>query len=144
LRKRLTATLLLGGHLLFAFPPVAALATPAPPAGPPATGSDHALSYDDHYRCMYHCAERGYGRDDRYRQDRYGYDRYRSDRDRSDRYRHDNRVYHNGECWYHDDGGWHRCGYRRYRYDGGPYSGGYGYDSRGSGYDSHRHHPRDG
>ena len=67
LRKRLTATLLLGGHLLFAFPPVAALATPAPPAGPPATGSDHALSYDDHYRCMYHCAERGYGRDDRYR-----------------------------------------------------------------------------
>jgi hypothetical protein len=112
MRKPLTAALLLGGHLLLAsLTPVVATAAPAPGAGPPATESYHALDSgcygcgdpyhgrDDHYRCMYHCAERGYGRPD-------GYDRSRYD----DRYRQD-RVYHNGECWSHDSRGWHRCGY---------------------------------
>jgi hypothetical protein len=97
MRKPLTAALLLGGHLLLAsLTPVVATAAPAPGAGPPATESYHALDSgcygcgdpyhgrDDHYRCMYHCAERGYGRPD-------GYDRSRYD----DRYRQD-RVYHNG------------------------------------------------
>ncbi|HTC80872.1 MAG TPA: hypothetical protein VK848_05015 [Acidimicrobiia bacterium] len=120
MRKRLTAPLLLAGHFLLTLTPVAAMAAPAQPAaGPPATGSYHALhdgcyddgcrdpydsGYDhygdDHYRCMYHCQER-YG---------FGYDRYRYDRYR---YGHrDNRAYHNGQCWAHDDRGWHRCGYR--------------------------------
>ena len=103
--KRLFAALLLGG-LLLGLTPTAAVA------------------YDDHYRCMYHCQDRGYGRDG------YGNRRY-------DRYRQ-NRVYHNGECWYHDDSGWRRCGYRYYGYDHG-YDG--GYSGRP---DSHRHHPRNG
>jgi hypothetical protein len=53
MRKPLTAALLLGGHLLLTFSPVAALAAPASSASP-------AYSGDGHYRCMYHCAERGY------------------------------------------------------------------------------------
>jgi|SRR5882724_4177677 len=107
MRKPLTATLLLAGHLLLgALTPVAAQA-----AMPPPSGAYHPSSYDNHYRCMYHCAERGYPG-----YDHSGYDRYRSDRYRQDR------VYHNGECWYHDGGGWHRCGY--------------GHN------DSHRRHPR--
>jgi hypothetical protein len=159
MRTRLTAALLLGGHLLLAsLTPVAAMAAPVPPAGPPATGSYRALDSgcygcggpdhrrDDHYRCMYHCDERyGYGRRDGYDRSRYDY-RYRQDRYRRDR------VYHNGECWYNDARGWHRCGYDyRYGYDS---SGGGGSDSSdyrgyendsahaGGGYDSHRHHPR--
>jgi hypothetical protein len=97
MRKPLTATLLLGGHLLLGalITPVAASAAMPSPSGP-----NHTSSYDNHYRCMYHCAERGY--------DHSGYDRYRSDRYRQ------NRVYHNGECWNHDGGGWHRCGYGHY------------------------------
>jgi hypothetical protein len=112
MRKPITAALLLGGHILLTFSPVAALAAPSTPAaGAVATGSYRAFHYgchydcrdpydhgDSHYRCMYHCDERyryGYGYDD------YRYRRYR-----------DNRVYHDGECWAHDDRGWHRCGYR--------------------------------
>jgi hypothetical protein len=114
--ERLFAALLLGG-LFLGLTPTAAVA------------------YDGHYRCMYHCQERGYGRDG-YGRDGYGRDGY--DRYGYDRYRQD-RVYHNGECWYHDDWGWRRCGYRYYGYD-------YGHDE---GYsegrpDSHRHHPRNG
>ncbi len=95
MRKPLTAALLLGGHLLLTFSPVAAMAAPASPA----------YSGDSHYRCMYHCDERGYG-------DRYGHDHdgYRYDHYRDGRYDHGDRVYHDG-CWYHDDWGWHRCGY---------------------------------
>jgi len=169
MRKPLTAALLLGGHLLLAsLTPVVATAAPAPGAGPPATGSYHALDSgcygcgdpyhgrDDHYRCMYHCAERGYGRPDGYDRSRYDHryrydDRYRQDRYRQDPHRQD-RVYHNGECWAHDSRGWHRCGYG-YGYrsgssgGGGSYSrdyGGYVDDSAhaSGGYDSHRHHPR--
>jgi hypothetical protein len=97
MRTPLTAALLLGGHLLLTFSPVAAApAAPASPATP---------AYDGHYRCMYRCAERGYhdGRDG-YRYDRYGHDGYRYDRYRDGR---DDRR----NCWYHDDWGWHRCGY---------------------------------
>jgi hypothetical protein len=130
--KRLFAALLLGGLLLGLTPTT-------------------AFAYDDHYRCMYHCAERGYGGDG-YGSDRYGSNRYRSDRSRYDRYGYgqSNRVYHNGECWYHDDWGWRRCGYRRY---GSSYGGGYSRDygsydryygspNNSASSDSHRHHPR--
>jgi hypothetical protein len=56
MRKPLTATLLLAGHLLVGtLAPVAARAETPPPSGP-----HHASSHDDHYRCMYHCAARGY------------------------------------------------------------------------------------
>ncbi|HVW34673.1 MAG TPA: hypothetical protein VHL53_19225, partial [Acidimicrobiia bacterium] len=44
--------------------------------------------------------------------DGYHYDRRERGRYHYDRYRHD-RVYHNGECYYHDDWGWHPCGYHR-------------------------------
>jgi hypothetical protein len=166
MRTRLTAALLFGGLLLVSLTPAAAMAAPARPAGPPATGSYHALDYgcygcsdpshrrDDHYRCMYHCDQRyGYGRRD-------GYDRYRYDRYRRDRYSQD------GGCWYHDGWGWHRCrsgygygdgygygnGYRSgYGSSGGgdPYyhdSGDYGSDSGpgSGGSDSHRHHSSGG
>ncbi|HZQ80201.1 MAG TPA: hypothetical protein VFE55_22950 [Acidimicrobiia bacterium] len=101
MRKPLTAALLLGGHLLMTFSPLAVGAASASPA--PSTN-------DSHYRCMYRCAERGYGRDgyghDGYRHDGYG---YRYDGYRYDHYR-DGRYDHHG-CWYHDDWGWHRCGY---------------------------------
>jgi hypothetical protein len=122
--KRLSAALLLGGLFLGLTPTTAS-----------AYDDGHR---DDHYRCMYRCAERGYGG---------GYDRGGYDRSRRDR------VYHNGQCFEHDDSGWHRCGYRRYRYydrrysyDRGYYDRGY-YDENDSahasgGYDSHRHHPR--
>jgi hypothetical protein len=59
-------------------------------------------------------------------------------------------VYHNGECWYHDDWGWRRCGYGRYGYSyGGGYSRGYygyydGSPNNSASSDSHRHHPRNG
>jgi hypothetical protein len=88
MRKPLTAALLLGGHLLLTFSPVAALAAPASPAS----------SGESHYRCMYRCDERGDG------------DRY--DHYRDGRYDHRDHVDHDGQCWYHDDWGWHRCGYR--------------------------------
>ncbi len=141
--KRLSAALLLGG-LFLGLSPTAAFAY-------------YDRNRDDHYRCMYHCAERGYGSgSDPYRSDPYRSDRYRDDRYGRygyDRYRRD-RVYHNGECFEHDDSGWHRCGYRRYRYydrsyyyDRGYYDRGYYYGDSDSahasgGYDSHRHHPR--
>ena len=138
MRTRLTAALLLGGQLLLAsLTPVAAMAAPVQPAGPPATGSYRALDSgcygcddpyhrrDDHYRCMYHCDERyGYGRRDGYDRSRYGQDRYRQDRYRQD-----------GGCWYHDSWGWRRCR------SGYGYRDGHGSDASG-GYDSHRHHPR--
>jgi len=96
MRKPLTAALLLGGHLLLTFSPLAVTAASATPASP---------AYDGHYRCMYRCAERGYDGHDGYGHDGYRYDRYRY---RDGRY--DGR-YHRGGCWYHDDWGWHRCGY---------------------------------
>jgi hypothetical protein len=112
MRKPLTAALLLGGHLLLTFSPMAATAASASPA--PAA--------DSHYRCMYRCAERGYGdhggyRHDGYgdhggyRHDGYGHDGYGHDGYRHDHYR-DGGYYRDGECWYHDDWGWHHCGYR--------------------------------
>jgi|SRR5438270_3167922 len=91
MRKPLTAALLLGGHLTLTLHPVAALAATVRPA-------DYG---DSHYRCMYHCDERygsGNGRD-RYDHSHSGYDR-------------GGRAYRNGECAYHDDWGWHHCGYR--------------------------------
>jgi hypothetical protein len=101
-RKRLTAALLLGGHLLLTqgLLPTAVGASPSP--------SYYDGHRDGHYRCMYRCAERGYGDGsyDRYGHDRYGYDRY-------------NRYGHH-DCRYHDQWGWHRCGYNwRYRSYGG-------------------------
>jgi hypothetical protein len=128
-RKRLTAAFLLGGHLLLAqaFNPVTALASSSHPATSPpaATASDHALHddhhggydhkngdgyHDDHYRCWYHCRERGYdwnGSHGSYYRDRH--DDYYRGPEPYDRYG-------NGECWYHDRDGWHRCGYHwRYR-----------------------------
>ena len=159
--KRVFAALVFGG-LLVGLAPTTAGAAPERPAGltgfvfqrtvaDGCYGCDGPHDYrDDHYRCMYHCDERyGYGRRD-------GYDRYRYDRYRHGRYRYD-RTYHDGDCWYHDGWGWHRCGYGygygyryRYRYDGsyssdyGGYDGGDGNDSAhaSGGYDSHRHHPR--
>jgi hypothetical protein len=62
MRTPLTAAVLLGGHLLLAFVPTSAHAA-VPPGGPAAAGTHGRSSYDDHYRCMYHCEERGYGRD---------------------------------------------------------------------------------
>src|SRR5438552_509589 len=57
MRKRLTAPLLLAGHFVLTLTPVAAMAAPAQPAaGPPATGSYHALHdgcYDDGCRDPY-------------------------------------------------------------------------------------------
>ena len=52
MRKPVTAAFLLGGHLLLgqAFMPTVALASTP----------DHAPHHDSHYRCMYHCAERGW------------------------------------------------------------------------------------
>jgi hypothetical protein len=50
MRTRLTAALLLGGHLLLTLTPIAASSASARPAARP--------SGDDHYRCMYHCRER--------------------------------------------------------------------------------------
>ena len=133
MRKPRTAALLLAGHILLALSPMAAHAATTPaPAGPtaPAAGT-HQPSYDrsspdDHYRCMYRCAER-YGSSDGYQHDRgsrygygYGYhhDGYHHDRYHHDGYHHD-RVYHDGECYYHDDWGWHRCGYYRSGYHRG-------------------------
>jgi hypothetical protein len=107
MRKPLTAALLLGGHLLLTFFPVAASAAPASPTSP---------AYDGHYRCMYRCAERGYGSHDGYRRDGYRRDgdRYHDGYGYRDgggyRYDHYRDGYHRG-CWYHDDWGWHRCGY---------------------------------
>ena len=106
MRKPLTAALLLGGHLLLTFSPLAATAASATPA---------STAYDGHYRCMYHCAERGYDGHDGYGHDGYGHDGYGHDYYRYDHYhyrdgRYDGR-YHRGGCWYHDDWGWHRCGY---------------------------------
>jgi hypothetical protein len=102
MRKPLTAALLLGGHLLLTFSPAAATPALASPASP---------AYDGHYRCMYHCDERGYGHDG-YRHDGHGHDGYRYDRYRDGRDYHRDRVHHDGDCWFHDDWGWHRCGYR--------------------------------
>jgi len=123
-RKPVTAAILFGGHLLLttALMP-SALATPAhPAAAPPAAAADRALHeghhdghHDDHYRCMYHCEERGY-RWDGSHGDYYegGHDRYYHGPEPYDRYG-------NGECWYHDREGWHRCGYHwRYRADAAP------------------------
>ena len=112
--KRLSRVLLSAG-LFLALTPVAASA---------ATSAPQHNQGDDHYRCWYHCAERGagsyYHHDGRYdRYDRYDgcRDRYR---DRWGRYRYggcrSDRVYHDGQCWQHDRDGWHRCGYRYYRY----------------------------
>src|SRR5581483_3031949 len=99
MRKPLTAALLLGGHLLLTFSPVAVTAASATPASP---------AYDGHYRCMYRCAERGYDGRDGYGHDHYRYDHYRYDHYRYDHYR-DGRYdgYHRDGCWYHDDWGWH-------------------------------------
>lgn len=133
MRKRLTAALLLGGHLLLtqALVPTTALAAPPRPATPPPVAtSDHALHdghhdshggrdgrdgyHDDHYRCWYHCAERGYdwnGSHGRYSGDRHGYGYDHGPYDRSG----------NSECWYHDHSGGHRCGYQgRYGAGAGP------------------------
>ena len=124
MRKSLTAAVLVGG-LVLALSPTAALAAPARPADqapaaesyrPLHSGHDgHHDGRDDHYRCMYHCRERGgyYSG---------GYDRY--DHGRHDSYYHGPEPYDrygNGECWYHDRWGWHRCGYHwRYRAEAAP------------------------
>jgi hypothetical protein len=146
--KRLSAALLFGG-LLLGLAPTAAEAAPSRPAGVTGFGSQRTQAYyapydhrddryrDDHYRCMYHCD--GY---DRGRQDRYGRDRYGRDRNSRDRY---GRVYHGGDCWYHDDWGWHRCrsGSRDRDSGGGSYSRDYGGNDSAhasGGYDSHREH----
>jgi len=109
--KRLSTVLLSAGLLLALTPAVASAGT-------------YYSGDDGHYQCWYHCSERGYGgshgRDDRYdRYDRYDGCRSRY-RDRWGRYRygdcHSDRVYHDGQCWSHDQSGWHRCGYRYYRY----------------------------
>ena len=89
MRKPVTAALLLGGHLLMTFSPLAVGAASASPA---------SAAYDGHYRCMYRCDERGYGHDG-YRHDGYRHDGYRDGR------------YDHRDCWYHDDWGWHHCGY---------------------------------
>ena len=126
MRNPRTAALLLAGHVLLALTPIAAhAATPpdnssgdAPPSGTYHSSYDEPY-HDSHYRCMYHCQER-YGYSDGYHYDQRQGDGYRSDQRQGDGYRSDGyrqrRVYHNGECYYHDDWGWHRCGYQRYRY----------------------------
>ena len=133
MRKRLITALLFGGSLLLTpvLAPAAAQAAPAP-----AAASDHVMhggggygdhgggygdhhdgqdSRDSHYRCMYRCRERGY-----YWYGNHGY----YDHGRHDSYYHGPEPYDrygNGECWYHDRSGWHRCGYHwRYRADGTP------------------------
>jgi hypothetical protein len=124
--KRLSAALL-AGPLLVGMIPTAASAAPAQQEYRPV---DH--SPGDHHRCMYRCAERfghdhprhddGWGQDRRGR-DRWGRDRW--DRDRYDRRRYDrcrygrcnDRIYHDGKCWYRDGDRWRRCRSRdRYRY----------------------------
>jgi hypothetical protein len=136
--KRL-ATVLLSAGLLLSLTPATATAASRP----------YHHGDDDHYRCMYHCESRyrhGSYRDDGW----YGYDRCRW-RDRWGRYRYDrcryDRIYHGGDCWYHDRYGWHRCrSSSRYGGYGDRYDG-YGYGSApddsahaAGGYDSHRRH----
>jgi hypothetical protein len=112
--KRLSTVLLAAGVFLALTPAVASAANMAP----------YHHGDDDHYQCWYHCSERGsgtyYHHDGRYdRHDRYDGCRSRY-RDRWGRYQYggcrSDRVYHDGECWSHDRDGWHRCGYRYYRY----------------------------
>ena len=124
--KRLSAALL-AGPLLVGMIPMAASAAPAQQEYRPV---DH--SPGDHRRCMYRCEER-FGHDhprhdDGWGQDRWGRDRWgrdRWDRDRYDRRRYDrcrygrcdDRIYHDGRCWYRDGDRWRRCRSRdRYRY----------------------------
>jgi hypothetical protein len=113
--KRLSTVLLSAGLLLALTPAVASAAY-----------SPYHHQDDSHYQCRYHCSERGYGGDHRDegsshydRSDRYDGCRSRS-RDQWGRYRYggcrSDRVYHDGDCWSHDRDGWHRCGYRYYRY----------------------------
>jgi hypothetical protein len=117
--KRLSAALL-AAPLLVGLIPTAASAAPVEQAY---RSADH--SPRDHYRCMYRCEERR----DRWDRDRWGEDRW--DRDRYDRRRYDrcrygrcdDRIYHDGKCWYRDGDRWRRCRSRdrdryqdRYRY----------------------------
>ena len=129
---RRLSTVLVSAGLLLGLTPAAASAAYSP----------YHHGDDDHYRCMYHCEDRyGYGSYYHHDDDRGYYDRCRW-RDRWGRYRYGrcryDRIYHDGDCWYHDRYGWHRCRSRDRYY-------GYGSDDSAhasGGYDSHREHPR--
>ena len=111
--KRLSAALL-AGPLLVGLIPMAASAAPAEQAY---RSADH--SPGDHYRCIYRCVER-FGHDDARHDDGRGRDRWgqdRRDRDRYDRRRYDpcrygrcdDRIYHDGKCFYRGSDRWRRC-----------------------------------
>ena len=105
--KRLPAALLFGG-LLLSLTPGAAGAAMAPhgyqdggsqDGGSRDGGNQGGGTRDDHYRCMYHCEERGYRPGESYNP----HDRSRSGPDRQ------SRTHHGGGCWSYDRWGWHRC-----------------------------------
>jgi hypothetical protein len=125
--KRLSAALL-AGPLLIGLMPIAASAAPTEPAY--RRSADHRPG--DHYRCIYRCVER-FGHDDARHDDGWGRERWgrerwgrdRRDRDRYDRRRYDpcrygrcdDRIYHEGKCWYLDGDRWRRCRSRDRRWD---------------------------